>query len=183
MVIDAPTSSFCHVVAVVTLRGTSPASGGNPAAPPPGIPLRSLRSASPFAERKGTKVTTRVRPYGSVRNTHHSGETRIVWGRLPRFCGGLAAGGMFLVSGFCSRIKLSGSLQSTSGAGFSIVFVLCERRLSWQKAASGARRQTLRARRGGHRAKAGATPRLTLRARRGSHRVKAGATTRRRSSH
>ena len=49
---------FCHVVAVVTLRAPfvlrtfPPRSGGNPVSP--GISLRSLRSASPFAGRKGT---------------------------------------------------------------------------------------------------------------------------------
>ncbi len=44
------------------LRTFPPQSGGNPVAP--GIPLRSLRSASPFAERKGTGGGC---PYGCFR--------------------------------------------------------------------------------------------------------------------
>ncbi len=46
---DAPPSSFCHVVAVVTLRGTfPPRSGGNPTSSHPrAYPARSLAPLSP----------------------------------------------------------------------------------------------------------------------------------------
>ncbi len=40
--VSAPPSSFCHVVAVVSLRGTfPPRAGGNPAARPPWATMRA----------------------------------------------------------------------------------------------------------------------------------------------